>query len=221
MKLQGDYAFAAPRALVWRALLDSDVLARTLPGCEKLERTAENEFRGVLNIAVGPVKGQFEGTLQLTDLKPLEGYHMKLNGKGPNGFMTGEGDLRLSDAADGSTSLGYDIDSQVGGRVAGVGQRLLESSAKSITRQGLEGLARELAAMKAAADSAADSAAVSSAAVIPVAVPPARPTQAEVAARVASDVARDLVPPERRLWIFLGIGAAILAAAFLLVRSCG
>jgi carbon monoxide dehydrogenase subunit G len=222
MKLQGDYAFAAPRTLVWRALLDPDILARTLPGCEKLERTAENEFRGVLNIAVGPVKGQFEGTLQLTDLRPLEGYHMKLNGKGPNGFMTGEGDLRLSDAADGGTTLGYDIDSQVGGRVAGVGQRLLESSAKSITRQGLEGLARELAAMKTTIDAAADSAAVSAAAAIPVAVPPpSRPTQAEVAARVASDVARDLVPPEKRLWIFIGIGAAILAAAFLLARSCG
>jgi carbon monoxide dehydrogenase subunit G len=217
MKLQGDYAFAAPRALVWRALLDPDVLARTLPGCEKLERTAENEFRGLLNIAVGPVKGQFEGTLQLTDLKPLEGYHMKLNGKGPNGFMTGEGDLRLSDAADGGTTLGYDIDSQVGGRVAGVGQRLLESSAKSITRQGLEGLARELTAMKDAADSAAVAETVAASPV----PPPARPTQAEVAARVASDVARDLVPPERRMWIFTGIGAAVLAAVFLLVRSCG
>jgi carbon monoxide dehydrogenase subunit G len=215
MRLQGDYAFAAPRALVWRALLDPDVLARTLPGCEKLERTAENEFRGVLNIAVGPVKGQFEGTLQLTDLRPLEGYHMKLNGKGPNGFMTGEGDLRLSDAADGSTTLGYDIDSQVGGRVAGVGQRLLESSAKSITRQGLEGLARELAAMK---EAAVEVEAAVAAAPVP---PPARPTQAEVAARVASDVARDLVPPEKRLWIFIGIGAAILVAAFLLARSCG
>jgi carbon monoxide dehydrogenase subunit G len=215
MKLQGDYAFAAPRALVWRALLDPDVLARTLPGCEKLERTAENEFRGVLNIAVGPVKGQFEGTLQLTDLRPLEGYHMKLNGKGPNGFMTGEGDLRLSDAADGGTTLGYDIDSQVGGRVAGVGQRLLESSAKSITRQGHEGLARELAAMKEAAVEVEEAVA---AAPVP---PPARPTQAEVAARVASDVARDLVPPERRLWIFAILGAAALAVAFLLVRSCG
>ena len=133
MKIQGTYTFAAPREQVWRALLDPEILARTLPGCEKLERVGENDFRGALNVQVGPVKGQFQGTLQLSDLRPLEGYHMKLDGRGPAGFMSGEGDLRLSDEG-GSTALAYDLDAQIGGRVAGVGQRLIESSAKSITR---------------------------------------------------------------------------------------
>ena len=208
MKLQGTHTFDAPRERVWRAILDPAVLARTLPGCQKLERVGENDFQGVLNVQVGPVKGQFQGTLVLTDVRPLEGYHMKLDGKGPAGFMNGEGDLRLADAG-GSTVLTYDIDSQVGGRVAAVGQRLLESSSKSVARQGLEGLAREISAM---GDSEA------AAAPIP---PPAQLSQTEIAARVASDVARDLVPPERRPWL---IGGALLAVALiglLLARACG
>ena len=121
--------------------------------------------------------------------------------------MSGEGDLKLTDAG-GSTALAYDMDSQVGGRVAAVGQRLLESSAKSITRQGLEGLARELAAMGE-----------TEAAVAPP--PPIQPTQAEIAARVASDVARDLVPPEKRSWVIGGVLLALAVVILLLVRACG
>lgn len=208
MKIQGEHTFDAPRALVWQALLDPAVLARVLPGTERLEQVSDNEFRGAMNVQVGPVKGQFQGTLQLTNLVPPEGYHMKLEGNGPNGFMNGEGEIRLADAPAGTT-LRYDLDAQVGGRVAGVGQRLLESSARAITKQGLEGLSRELLAMKAAAASAA-----------PV-VPPVAPTQAEFAARVAGDVARDLVPAERRPWM-IGAGLALLALiVFLLVRGCG
>jgi carbon monoxide dehydrogenase subunit G len=232
MKIQGEHTFDAPRERVWRALLDPEVLARTLPGCERLERTGENEYRGVLNVQVGPVKGQFQGTLQLADILPLEGYHMKLDGSGPSGFMNGQGELRLADAPAGTT-LRYDLDAQIGGRIAGLGQRLVESSAKSITRQGLEGLARELALMTdpareeavqeetAAAAPVPAAAPVVSAPSAPPAPPPARPTQAEVAARVAGDVARDLVPAEKRPWV-IGVGLALLAAlVFLLARSCG
>ena len=208
MKIQGTHTFEAPRERVWRALLDPAVLSRTLPGCEKLERVGENEYQGVLNVQVGPVKGQFQGTLVLTDIQPLESYHMKLDGKGPAGFMKGEGDLRLTDAGN-ATALAYDIDSQVGGRVAAVGQRLLESSAKSITRQGLEGLARELAAMGETEAAAAPP------------PPPVQPTQAQMAARVAGDVARDMVPPERRPWLIGGALLALAVVILLVVRSCG
>jgi uncharacterized protein len=208
MKLQGTYTFDAPRERVWRALLDPAILARTLPGCEKLERLGENNFQGVLNVQVGPVKGQFQGTLVLTDVRPLEGYHMKLDGKGPAGFMNGEGDLRLTDAGS-STVLTYDIDSQVGGRVAAVGQRLLESSSKSVARQGLEGLAREISAMGESEAAAAP---------IP---PPTQLSQTELAARVAGDVARDLVPPERRPWLIVGALLAVGLVVLLLARACG
>jgi carbon monoxide dehydrogenase subunit G len=226
MKIQGEHTFNAPRERVWRALLDPEVLARTLPGCERLERTGENEYRGVLNVQVGPVKGQFQGTLQLAGILPLEGYHMKLDGSGPSGFMNGQGELRLADAPAGTT-LRYDLDTQIGGRIAGLGQRLVESSAKSITRQGLEGLARELALMtdprreETVNEETVAAAPAPSIASVPPAPPPARPTQAEVAARVAGDVARDLVPAEKRPWV-IGVGLALLAIlVFLLARSCG
>lgn len=209
MKIQGEHTFDAPRGQVWQALLDPEVLARTLPGCERLERTGENGFRGVLNVQVGPVKGQFQGTLQLSDLVPLESYHLKLDGSGPSGFMNGQGDLRLADALSGGTLLRYDIDANVGGRVAGVGQRLLESSARAITKQGLEGLARELRALAPAAP------------MVSTPPPAAPPTQAEFAARVAGEVARDLVPPSRRPWV-LGGGLLLLGGiALLLARACG
>lgn len=217
MKIQGTHTFEAPREQVWKALLDPEILARTLPGCEKLERVGENDFRGALNVSIGPVKGQFQGTLQLSDLNPPESYHMKLDGKGPSGFMNGEGDLRLSDSGS-STVLAYDLETQVGGRVAGVGQRLLESSAKSITRQGLEGLAREIAAIagrgkpkEAGRPENVDTPAPPK--------PAPQPTQAELAARVAMDVARDLVPPERRPWVIGGAALGLGALIFLVVRA--
>ncbi|HYG61437.1 MAG TPA: carbon monoxide dehydrogenase subunit G [Thermoanaerobaculia bacterium] len=218
MKIQGEHTFDAPRELVWQALLDPAVLARTLPGCERLEKVNEDELRGVLNIQVGPVRGQFQGTLRLSDLVPLESYHMRLEGSGPAGFMNGEGDLRLADAADGSggTVLRYDLDTQVGGRVAGVGQRVLDSSARSVTKQGLEGLARELQALKAAAVPA-DVGAPAAAAPPPAPVP----TQAEFAARVAGDIARDLVPPARRPWLLGGTLLGLVVIVMLLARACG
>ena len=210
MKIQGEHTFDVPRPLVWRALLDPEVLARTLPGCEKLERTGEQSFRGALTVQVGPVKGQFQGTLELSDLVPLEGYRMKLAGSGPAGFMNGEGTLALRDDTSGSgTTLTYDLDAQVGGKVAGVGQRLLESSAKVVTKQGLEGLGRELLALKESEATGA-----------PVEVP-AAPSQAALAAQLAVGVAQEMVPPNKRPWL-LGVVIAVLGIlGFLLVRGCG
>ncbi|HYH46542.1 MAG TPA: carbon monoxide dehydrogenase subunit G [Thermoanaerobaculia bacterium] len=240
MKIQGEHTFEAPRELVWRALLDPDVLTRVLPGTEKLERVGDDSFRGVMNVQVGPVKGQFQGTLQLTDLVAQESYHMKLNGSGPSGFMTGEGQISLADAATGTT-LRYDLDAQVGGRVAGVGQRVLESSARAITKQGLEGLGRELQAMKAAeaapapviataepaaAAGASALAAPAAAPVVPItpvapAIAPVHPTQTEFAARVAADVTRDLVPPAKRPWLIGGALLVVIALGLLIARACG
>jgi|CXWL01.1.fsa_nt_gi carbon monoxide dehydrogenase subunit G len=207
MKLQGEYHFDAPRATVWQALLDPEVLARTLPGCERLERTGETSFAGALTVQVGPVKGQFKGTLELSDLVELEGYRMKLAGNGNAGFLTGEGTLAITDDGAG-TLLKYDIDSQVGGKVAAVGQRLLESSAKVITKQGLEGLARELAALTASAEVGA----------APVAAE--QPSQTAMAAQFATGLAAELVPPSKRPLV-IGVGLVVLAlVVWSLVRAC-
>jgi uncharacterized protein len=155
MKLAGSHTFPFPRTVVWAALMDPEVLARTLPGCERLERVGgEDRFAGALQVAIGPVKGQFQGTLDLTDLHPPERYKMLLEGQGASGFVKGEGAIWLEEVAAG-TDLHYDLDAEVGGRLAGVGQRLLESSAKSVARQGLAGLEQQLRARQVAAESAA------------------------------------------------------------------
>lgn len=211
MKIAGEYLFGSRREAVWAALLDPEMLARTLPGCESLKRVGENQYSGALNVAIGPVKGQFQGTLTLSGMRPLEGYHLRLEGSGPAGFMNGEGEIRLREDGE-RTLLVYDLDAQVGGRVAGVGQRLLDSSANSIAKQGLEGLERVLDSVQSAETY------INRAAPPPL---PDAPGQAEFAARVARDVAADLVPKQRRPWLLLG---ALLAAAAIVVfalRSCG
>jgi carbon monoxide dehydrogenase subunit G len=146
LRIEGQHRFEAPREVVWSALLDPQVLARTLPGCERLDRTAENEFHGALAIKIGPVQGRFDGTVRLSDLQPPEGYHLKLHGQGAPGFVDGEGAIRL-EAQDAATLLHYAIDAQVGGRIASVGQRLIDSSARVITRQALELLDQQIRAL--------------------------------------------------------------------------
>ena len=144
MKIAGDYSFDVPRETVWRALLDPKVLQKTLPGCEELKQIGENEYEGRLKMKVGPVQGVFEGKVALNDLDAPNGYSLKLEGKGTPGFLTGDGRLELDDSDSGGTVLRYDIEAQVGGRIASIGQRLLDSSAKVITKQGLKGLDKQI-----------------------------------------------------------------------------
>jgi carbon monoxide dehydrogenase subunit G len=202
MKLEGDYHFDVERGRLFDSILDPEILARTMPGCEKLELVEEGKYKGVLNLAIGPVKGKFQGTLELSDVRPPDGYHMKVKGQGPSGFMKGEGNLTLTDAAAGGTNLRYELDAQVGGRMAAVGQRLMDSSAKVITQQGLEALAAQVETPAAAA---ADEEAAPPA--------PAAPSTGKMAVRFAGGLWKEMVPaPARRLLAILGwvlLGAAL------------
>ena len=217
MKIAGDYTFEAPRDLVWEALNDPNVLAQIMPGCEKLVQIGENEYEGALNIKVGPVQGVFQGLIKLTDISAPQSYKMQVDGKGAPGFVKGVGGVVLEDQGD-TTLMHYDGDAQVGGRIASVGQRLIDSSAKSIIKQSLEGLHQYIkaknavvVAAKAAADAAAadaisaEEAAAARQAAVAAAVaavePPkiAAPSQRQVATNVAKDVARDVVQDNRTL----------------------
>ena len=174
MKIEGTYTFKAPRDAVWEALMDPEVLAKALPGGDKLEKVGDNQYEAALNVRVGPVQGKFDGQIEISDINEPDGYHMKVSGQGPSGFLSGEGDVALSDAEEG-TQMSYSGEAQVGGKIAGVGQRLVDSSAKSITRQGLESLDRQIQARLAGAEG------------VP-AVEVVTPTAAAVAATVAKDV---------------------------------
>jgi carbon monoxide dehydrogenase subunit G len=163
MKVAGEYTFDAPIDLVWHALQDPNILASILPGCDKLEQKGENEYVGGLNIKVGPVQGKFNGHIKLENVRPLEGYTMVVDGSGPAGFVKATGGLTLAAQGD-KTHIDYEGDAQVGGRIASVGQRLIESSAKAIIRQSLDALNTVL---KLQAEAVAASAPVTAAATAP------------------------------------------------------
>lgn len=146
MQLAGTYIFAAPAEVVWETLMDPRSLAQAMPGGEDLVQVGENEYQAVMQVRVGPVQGRFEGRIELSDIVAPESYRMKVSGQGAPGFVSGEGALRLESQENGATLLTYAGDVQVGGRIAGVSQRLVESSAKSLTRQGLQALDREIQA---------------------------------------------------------------------------
>ena len=144
MRIAGQRRFEAPRARVWDCLHDPQVLAGTLPGFQSLEPAGEGVYAGALQLGVGPVQGRFEGRVQLTDLQPPESYRLRLSGSGGAGFVEGEGRVALAEDGAGTT-VSYEIDLQIGGRIAAVGQRMLEMTAKMLAKQALDSLARRLA----------------------------------------------------------------------------
>ena len=143
MRVAGEYTIAAPRNQVWAALLDPEVLAGTLPGFQRLERVDDHTFTGALTLGVGPVQGRFDGRLELSELVPPESYRLKMQGRGTPGFVEGDGKVWLEDAETG-TLLNYELEVQVGGRIAGVGQRLLEMVSRTMTKQALERLEKAI-----------------------------------------------------------------------------
>ncbi len=208
MELAGEYTFNAPREVVWDSIMDPEVLANILPGCDRLEKVSEAEYEGVLNVRIGPVQGRFNGKVLLSDMNKPESFHMDIDGKGAAGFIKGGGDARL-DVIDDNTVLTYSGEAQVGGRIASVGQRLIDTSAKSIVRQALESLDRIIQVkLQPEPEVTADVAAP-----IPEIEPP---TQTELAMGVAKDLYDEFVPEERRPLV-LGLAAALGAVFALLL----
>jgi carbon monoxide dehydrogenase subunit G len=124
MKIEGTTDIPASRDRVWAAFLDPTTLAAAIPGCEKLEVIGPDEYKAVMKIGVGPIKGTFEGKVRLMDQQPPERYRMAVEGTGAPGFVRGEAVMRLEDAG-AATRVAYDADVQVGGLIASVGQRML------------------------------------------------------------------------------------------------
>jgi carbon monoxide dehydrogenase subunit G len=190
MKIEGTHTFTAPRETVWPLLLNPEILASVLPGCEELEQVGDHEYKGVLKIRIGPVQGRFNGVVTLTEINAPEGFHLTVNGKGAPGFVKGHGRLELA-ADNGTTVLEYEGDAHVGGRIASVGQRLLDTSARAIVRQSLEGLDLQVQAQTrpaAAAESGTTAAAPRLSA----------PTQTQFATGVVKNMLEELVPVEKR-----------------------
>lgn len=134
MKIEGSYDVPAPRQTVWDAFLDPERLRQAIPGCEKLEALGNDEYRAVLKVGVAAVKGTFEGKVRLTDKRAPESYRLAAEGSGGPGFVRADTLISLSEVA-GGTRVSYSADVQVGGLIAGVGQRLLGGVSKMMADQ--------------------------------------------------------------------------------------
>ena len=136
MDFKGRYAIAAPPEAVWASLHDREILSKAIPGCEALEKISDTEFKAKAAVSIGPVKARFEGKVKLTPHPPEPGFSHALTLKGEGqggaaGFARGESEVRLA-ALEGGTILTYDAKAIVGGRLAQIGQRLIDGAAKSL-----------------------------------------------------------------------------------------
>jgi carbon monoxide dehydrogenase subunit G len=209
VKLQGEYIFDGPREEVWEIVRDPEVLATALPGTQSLEQVGENEYAGKMNVRIGPVAGVFAGKIIVSDEVPPESCTLEVEGKGAPGFGSGTGHVQLVELEDGQTLLKYEGDMQVGGKIASVGQRLIDTASKSMISQGLESLNNSLKARMRAEEEGVE-------------VEYVPPTEAEFAAAVAKDVAREMLPPDQIVGIVAAIVAVVAAIAlvvFLLKRD--
>lgn len=132
MDMTGERRIAAPRARVWDALNNPDVLKAAIPGCESLERIGDNELKATAAVKIGPISARFTGKVQLLDLDPPSSYRIEGEGQGGvAGFAKGGAVVRLAD--DGAdTLLSYDVKAQVGGKIAQLGARLIDATAKQM-----------------------------------------------------------------------------------------
>jgi uncharacterized protein len=130
MTMTGEVALPASRETVWAKLNDPDVLKSCIPGCEQLDKNSETEFQAVATVKVGPVKARWKGKVRLLDLDPPNSYRIAGEGEGGvAGFAKGNAKVSLADK-EGGTVLTYDVEAQIGGKLAQLGQRLINSAAK-------------------------------------------------------------------------------------------
>jgi len=134
MNLEGSHTINAPRARVYESLIDPQVLQQCIPGCERLERTAPDTYDMIIRAGVGSIKGLFNGTVRMADLREPEHYRLVIEGKGRTGFLKGSGDFDLIEE-DETTVIKYTGEMQVGGMLASVGQRMVLSAARMMASQ--------------------------------------------------------------------------------------
>jgi len=135
MKIEGRFIFPASIQPVWELLIDPQSLQACTPGCKSLTEIGNDEFEATLEIGVGPIKGTFGGKILMREKNPPFSYSLVVEGSGAVGFVRGEGKLTLEQSEDDKTAVLVAGDAQVGGLIAGVGQRLLEGVAKQMMGQ--------------------------------------------------------------------------------------
>jgi len=206
MELKGEFVFDGSREEVWELVRDPEVLSTALPGTQSLNQVSESEYEGQMTMRVGPVSGIFAGKVVVSDEVPPESYTLAVEGRGAPGFAKGTGHVQLVDQGDGTTLMKYEGDVQIGGKLAGVGQRMLETVSKSMTRQGLETLNQALQARKTADAEGRE-------------VEYTPPSETEFAMAVARDLAGEVFSPQyRTVWVVVAVAIVSVAIGFWLGR---
>lgn len=153
MTMSGEATLPAPRPKVWALLNDPEVLKACIPGCQSLERTGDHGFAAVAKVKIGPVSATFKGKVELSDIIPDVGYTIAGEGEGGiAGFAKGGAKVSLADV-EGGTQLRYDVEAQVGGKIAQLGSRLIDGVAKGMADKFFASFA-EAATQAASADAA-------------------------------------------------------------------
>lgn len=149
MDMSGERRISAPREKVWAALNDPEVLRISIPGCETMERLGENELKATASVKIGPISARFAGKVQLLDLDPPNGYRIEGEGQGGvAGFAKGGAVVRL--VADGNeTIMSYEVKANVGGKIAQLGARLIDASAKQMADAFFDRFAAQVASAEA------------------------------------------------------------------------
>lgn len=136
LNMDGEERIAAPIQKVWAALNDPAVLKECIPGCQSLEKTADNELAATVVLKIGPIKATFDGAVTLSNLNPPTGYTIMGEGKGGvAGFAKGGADVTLKEDGPNATILNYTARADVGGKIAQLGSRLIESTSKKLAGQ--------------------------------------------------------------------------------------
>ena len=156
MDMTGEYRIAAPRAKVWAALNDAEILKQSIPGCDEIEKTSDTSFTAKVTAKVGPVKASFGGKVTLSDMDPPNGYTITGEGSGGvAGFAKGGAKVGLVDDGAG-TLLTYSVDAQVGGKLAQIGSRLIDGTARKMAEDFFSRFAALVAEGEVAAPVAAE-----------------------------------------------------------------
>jgi len=142
MKVQGEQSLPLDPLAAWNLLLDNEVLARAMPGCESLVPIGPDEYEMKMKVAISSIQGLFSGKIRIEDKDPPHGYRLRVEGQGKLGHLRGSGLLSLNPEA-GGTRLAYSGDVQVGGLLAGVGERMLDLTTKMMIRRFFSSLVEE------------------------------------------------------------------------------
>lgn len=134
MKIEGSQTIKAPRELLYQLMIDPEILRRCVPGCQSLEAAGDDSYKMVLKAGVGSIKGVFTGSIKLGETREPEHYKMTVDAKGSAGFLKGEGLIDLIEQGE-ETLVNYTGETSVGGTLAGVGQRMVQATAKMMAGQ--------------------------------------------------------------------------------------